>query len=596
MKEDPCEGIIGFVKAKLILLFLSIIFSLFIFEVVLRVLNVVPEVNSLYKRHDIAWTEKNVVFNSAGYRTGEYPRDRTEDVFRVYVVGDSYTYGWFVNNPNDVYPAIIEKGLGRKLNKKVEVINAGAPGYSTNEAVQRYISEGKFYHPDLVMLGVNSLRVPVTGKFAAVGDLPLPGFIKNTAVYNILIGNIFKKIAEDKNHKYLENVFNNENSEDWEKYSKMILELRSEAAKVNAKLALVIFPHTHPKEPSKPYDLYQYNKRFEDFGKKNGILIFDPLEDFLKYPHKENLVINPLDAHPTPEMNKLIADAFLKGFDIQNYILNKKVYDPVVETVTVDKNNKSIGKYGTIRKIYSSDNSSYAYFEIREGRDTTSVPLMDIKSRQTNYYEDMLQTFEGFTANNVIGASVLYYVKPKQSGEIIVPDKIYGYDVAGFESIYGIINADTAVSAEYINPISITKSGNKFVINYDKGKNYYIFYLSIPVKTRQLDVDKDGNVKNILETVFLDKIMEKDSNQITFGFDREISGFPQFFVSDTTTFAFAFADNKFIKVKDLNYDTEGRKITLTFNDNLKKNQRIMLPILTAYELLDSEQIFVEVER
>lgn len=582
-------------KSKILLLVLSIVFSLFILELALRTLRLVPEVNSNYQRHDIGWTEKNVVLNSAGYRSKEYPRDKVNDSFRIYAIGDSFTYGWFVNDPNDVYPAIIEKGLGAKLDKKVEVINAGAPGFSASESVQRYISEGKYYHPDLVVLGVNSLRVPVTGGFAKQWGPPLPTFIKKTAVYQMLVGNILRKIAENKNHKYLESIFDNENSEDWKKYSKMIIDLRDEAAKINAKLALVVFPHIHSKEPNIPYDLYQYNKRFADFGKKNGILIFDPLEEFLQYQHKEKLVINPLDAHPTPEMNRLVADSLLKNFDVAGYIKNKKPYVPLMETVAVDRNNKNIGKYGTIRKIYSLDNASYAYYEIKDGSDTQSLPLIDSKSRQTNYYEDIIQTVEGFTTNNTIGASILFYVKPRQSGEIIIPGKIYGYDIAGFENIYGIINGDTAVSAEFIEPFSIKKVGNNFVINYNKSKNYYIFRLSIPVKERQLDIDKYGNVKNILETVLFNKILDKDTNVISFSVDKIISGLPQFFVKGET-FAYAFVDNEFTKIKEMNYDEKNKSISLTFDMNLKKGQKIALPALAAYDLSDGEQIYVEVER
>lgn len=577
-------------KAKLILIS-SIILLLFILEIILKPLNLIPEIDKRYKRHDINWSEKNVILNSAGYRTGEYSRDRVGDTFRIYVVGDSYSFGWYMNNPSDTYSAIIEKGLSKELNKKVEVINAGAPGFSTNEAVQRYISEGKFYHPDLVILG----GATVNEGFVSPFNPPLPNFLKNSVIYQIIFGNIFRKIADNQNHKYLEGIFDNESSTYWQKYSKMVLKLRDETAKINAKLAIIVFPYMHAKNPNVPYDLYQYNKRLADFGKKNGILIFDPLEEVRKYPHKENLIFNPLDPHPTAQMNKLIAAEFLKDFDVKNYILNKKPYIPVIETVTIDKNNKTIGKYSAIRKIYSSDNAQYVYYEIKEGSET-SVPLIDQSSRQTSYYEDMLQTSEGFTSSNVIGGSILYYIKPSKDGEIILPSKIYGYEVAGFEYVYGIINGETAVSAEYINPISVTKSGDNFIIKYDKNKKYYIFTLCIPVKARQLDIDKDGNIKNILETISLKKTMEVDGNKIIFNVDGKISGFPQFLAKEGSTFAYVFVDDKFTEVKDINYDEENKKITLAFDGNLKKGQKIMLPVLATYDLSDKEQIFVEVER
>ena len=95
-------------QRKVLLSLISIFLTLVVLEFVLRLLNIPNELNKNYKRKDLAWTEKNVVLNSAGYRDKEYPIERAEDTFRIYAVGDSYTYGWLVDNQQDAFTEIIE--------------------------------------------------------------------------------------------------------------------------------------------------------------------------------------------------------------------------------------------------------------------------------------------------------------------------------------------------------------------------------------------------------------------------------------------------------------------------------------------------------
>lgn len=580
-------------KLKILLLLSSILFSLIIFEIILRILHVVPEINPAYNRQDVAWTEKNVILNSAGYRSKEYPKDRSGDTFRIYAIGDSYTYGWLINNPNDTYPALIEKGLSEKTNKKVEVINAGQPGFSIIESVNRYETEGKFYHPDLVLFGIDDLRISITNGFVGTWDPPLPEFIKNTEVYQVTIGNLIRKITDNRNEAYLESIFKDKNSKDFQAFSKQLVSLRNEAAKINAKVALVVFPHINPKNPNKPYSIYEYNQRLAEFGKENGILVFDPLQEFLNYKNKTQLFINPLDAHPTAQMDQLIANAFLKGFDLNSYIQNHKTYTPIIETANISRNNKSIGPYQGIRKIYSDGSSSFGYFETKNG--TEDLPLTDDGSRQTKIYEDRIQTVKTFTADNVIGASILYYVKPKKAGQVVIPARIYGYKVAGLENIFGIINGkDGHISADYIEPKSFIKKGDNIVLNYDPKKTFYVLRLSLPVSVTQLDIDSSGNVVSIAKIQQLETTLEKDSTTVTFPINETISGLPQFFQATGNTYSYAFINDKFEKLQ--NAVQNDKSVTLNFPKNLKKGDRVTFPLFASYELTDSDNIKVEVER
>lgn len=582
-------------KAKIAVLIFSTIIALILGEIVLQIFNIVPETNKNYKRRDLEWTEKNVVLNAAGYRAKEYPKDRTEDSFRIYTLGDSFTFGWLVDNPNDVYTAIIEKELNRKLNKKVEVINAASPGFSVKESVRRYMDEGKFYHPDLILFGINSGRTNLVNSYTATLDLPLPNFIKKTALYQATIGNILRKQAEDKNYKQLVEIFDNENSEDWKKFSQLMISLKNEAGKINAKIAFILFPRINSKNPNQPYILKVYNDRFKKFGKEHSFFIIDPYEEFLKYGNKEKLVINPLDSHPTVEMNKIMANAFLQQFDAVEYIQSHAPSVPKIETVRIGMNNMNIGKYEKIRRISSPDFSSYVYFEI--GKDfensTQDLPIEDLSSRQTKIYNDRLQTVEGFTADNVIGASILYYIYPQASGKIVVPQKIYGFEIAGIENIFGIYPQGNGVAATYIDPISITRKDNNYLITYNPTKPFYVFRISLPIKIRQLDIDSNGRIKNIMETVNLENILDKNSKNVTFSLTQKISGTPQFF-SDNGTYAYAFVDGSFEKVE--NVEIGQNRINLSFTKEIQKGKKIIFPILAPYTLSENDNIEVEIER
>ena len=582
-------------KIKVLILIFSTILSLIFAEILLYFFPIIPELNKNYKRRDLQWTEKNVILNAAGYRAKEYPKDRNEDTFRIYAIGDSFTFGWLVDDPNAVYTTIIEKELGKKLNKKVEVINAGSPGFSVKESVRRYMDEGKFYHPDLVLFGINSRRINVVNAFASVWDPPIPTFLKQSLFYQATIKNILQKQAEDKNYKQLLDIFQDEKSEDFSEFSKLMLSLQKEGEKINAKLALVIFPYINAKKPNQDYRLPGYRERFAEFGKKNGIYIIDPYKDFLKYRNKEDLVINPLDAHPTSEMNKLVANAFLQQFDGEGYIESHMPFVPKIETVRVSKNNMSIGKYEKIRKISSPFFSSYVYFEAGKEYEngTQDLPTEDKSSRQTNIYSDRIQTVKGFTASNVIGASILYYIYPKEIGKIVIPQKIYGFEIAGFENIYGIYKEGNGVAALYIDPIYIKKSQGNYIIEYNPIKPFYVFRLSLSIKVRQLDIDQNGNAKNILETVQLGSTLMKDSKTVTLPFTKKISGTPQFF-ADKNTYPYAFVDGNLERLK--NVEINDNAIILSFGKEIKKSKKITFPILISQELQDSEFIDIEVER
>lgn len=100
--------------------------------------------------------EAPVKINSKGLRSPEIPYAKAEGVYRVLALGDSWTFGFRMNEP-DAYPRQLERELSERAaargdSRRFEVINAGVIGYSTDQEAAYLRIEGWKYQPDLVLV------------------------------------------------------------------------------------------------------------------------------------------------------------------------------------------------------------------------------------------------------------------------------------------------------------------------------------------------------------------------------------------------------------------------------------------------------------
>lgn len=88
----------------------------------------------------------------------EYPISKDNDVFRIITIGDSFTFGLYVDQRSS-YPKLLETSLNSKIKcdgiSRFEVINLGVYGYDLEYAIQRLNKRGLKYNPDLVVWLVN---------------------------------------------------------------------------------------------------------------------------------------------------------------------------------------------------------------------------------------------------------------------------------------------------------------------------------------------------------------------------------------------------------------------------------------------------------
>lgn len=115
---------------------------------------------------DVVFQGVPVRTNSYGMRGPERAPAKRPGVFRIALLGDSYAFGWGVEE-EQTFAVQLERLLSNERAAPVEVLNFGVPGYSTFQQVTQFLDERRDFEVDLVLV------------FFVDNDFGLPFFIRN---------------------------------------------------------------------------------------------------------------------------------------------------------------------------------------------------------------------------------------------------------------------------------------------------------------------------------------------------------------------------------------------------------------------------------
>ena len=111
-----------------------------------------PDITQEYYGIQAKIPKTTIRINSLGFRGKETTLEKPDEVKRILVLGDSFTFGMGVEE-NETFPHHLETLLG-KTGQDWEVLNFGVPGYNTIQEAELFKVKGLAYSPDIVILYV----------------------------------------------------------------------------------------------------------------------------------------------------------------------------------------------------------------------------------------------------------------------------------------------------------------------------------------------------------------------------------------------------------------------------------------------------------
>jgi len=116
-----------------------------------KIREVCNEHNSSIYEELIPYKNK-IKFNSEGFRGDEFSKEKSSDVYRIFVVGGSTVLGAKTSNETTI-PSILQKMLEiENPEKKIQVINGGISGGNTQTELELINSKITNYDPDLIIM------------------------------------------------------------------------------------------------------------------------------------------------------------------------------------------------------------------------------------------------------------------------------------------------------------------------------------------------------------------------------------------------------------------------------------------------------------
>lgn len=496
---------------KFIIACLAAFFALFLLEVLLRFFWNPPFLDPKYQRDDLAWLEKDVNLNRYNYRDREYTLAKKPGVFRVYVLGDSYTFGWYIKDLKLSYPKILETQLQNKYGKEnIEVINASRHGFNIQEEYNRFREEGVKFNPDLVINGVNI--------FDFVNIKNPPPIIKNSTIRNLrlyraTLGVIDRARTSQNTLKTFNDAYQ-DNSPQMQKVNEIFAKFNQTAQPLGIKIVLLIFPNYNPASPNQTYQFQSYHDQIKKIAAKNSIPTVDLLQPFDTYQDKNQLILNPTDPHPSILADQIAGEYLFGNIDFGGLITDQAIPFNILQT-TVHPGMK----LDNAKVITAIGSNNWVYLDERLGSGIQKLFLPPSSDRKIFHLEDSLQITQGFTNNGWPGAKLTYYL-PADTTNISLPLTLYNYPVVGISSVTvfykqggGLVSKDLKLS-----DISIKKNKKEINISFEPHQKPVLYKITADVAVKQFDISQTGEAEKFSST----KVARQELSAGQTGTDIEI--------------------------------------------------------------------------
>jgi len=266
-----------------------------------------------------------ISINSLGFRGEQVALEKSPGKFRILCLGDSFTFGSYVND-EDTFPHLLEEKL-RGHGIHAEVINAGVGGTTIVDQAY-FLRKALVMKPDLVLLTFSendvddlSKIVPLHVTLAAnrkwkSGSIaPLYQAVRDTALFNFALL-VRARYAEFRRPRAVTNdssAGTNESEQLWEKYEREFEKLTKFLESRSIPFVFAVFPSNY--RIGRELEPGNRLERATEVAERHGVQVVDlltPLQASHLLP--SDLYLLPFDGHPSRQGYEIVSDAMASYF------------------------------------------------------------------------------------------------------------------------------------------------------------------------------------------------------------------------------------------------------------------------------------------
>lgn len=267
----------------------------------------------------------NFPLNSLHLRDFEYSPEKPPGVFRILVVGDSFTQGAGVPF-GDSYPKRLERALnfyGDPGKTLYQVLNAGVSQRSTPEEVRTVKRLAKRFDPDLIIVGyclndaedwadragIEALRTRSFGSWFKHPRGVRGLLYRHSAVIRLVAQRLFNARSTTHHVKYYTALYG-EGYSGWRRTRKAFSELSAFSREREIPVLVMIFP-LFSFGLGEDYPLAAVHRQVQQTLREAGIPFLDLREAYRDLPRLRLEAIPFLDPHPDEIAHRIATDALL---------------------------------------------------------------------------------------------------------------------------------------------------------------------------------------------------------------------------------------------------------------------------------------------
>ncbi len=301
--------------SRLLLLSVSSIVGLGLCELILRLLPPGAEF-----RDTRVETYRTAPLGHPDFRGREVQLDKPADVFRLLVVGDSYTWGPGVY-PQDAFPARLERRLGELVaERRLEVVPWSRSGWNTEIELMRVKDHLPRLQPDVLIIGfvLNDPEPSDRGLYqqmqrqlhrrtpqGKLGQL----LQRHSRLFGVVNGRLENTRQRRAFHDYYHQLFADGPS--WLACIAALREFRNLATEHSSELLLVVFP-VFDSQLGDEYAYRNLHATMIRLGHSLEIPVLDLLPAYQGIDARR-LALEPFtDPHPSELGHRIAADAILE--------------------------------------------------------------------------------------------------------------------------------------------------------------------------------------------------------------------------------------------------------------------------------------------